>query len=110
MKIKDFQQLLEEYIGALGRANSEAAKAYLFLEFVRGVFKGVKLNAGTPEELELEKFIKSNNTILIKGRIDARLGNLIIEFETHLSESKINESTSQLKRYTSILWNNEGTT
>jgi hypothetical protein len=47
----------------------------------------------------------------VKGRMDARLGNLVIEFETDImSERKINEATSQLRKYTSILWNNEGTT
>ncbi|MFZ0510777.1 MAG: hypothetical protein WAM14_04150 [Candidatus Nitrosopolaris sp.] len=41
------------------------------------------------------KFNKSNKTILIRGRMDARLGNLIIEFETNIiSERKISEATS----------------
>lgn len=41
------------------------------------------------------KFNKSNKTILIRGRMDARLGNLIIEFETNIiSERKFSETTS----------------
>ena len=83
--LKEFKKTLEEYKISVGRANSEATKAYSFLEFIRDTFKNAKLSAGTPKELELEKFITSNKTVLIKGRMDARLGNLIIEFETDIS-------------------------
>jgi hypothetical protein len=39
----------------------------------------------------------------MRGRIDALLGNLIIEFEKDLNERKKDEATVQLKKYSSIL-------
>ncbi len=108
MDIKDFEQRLKSYTFEVAKANNEATKAYVFLEFIHDVFREVQVD--NPHKLypALEKSIKSEKTLLIKGRVDAILGNLIIEFESNLKERKIEESTGQLKRYTAILWNNEG--
>lgn len=109
MDIKEFEQRLKKYTFDVAKASDrEATKAYLFLEFVREVFRDVSVD--NPHKLypDLEKYIKSEKTLVIKGRMDVFLGNLIIEFESNLKERKIEESTGQLKRYTAILWNNKG--
>lgn len=46
--------------------------------------------------------------MLIRGRTDAILGNLIIEFEFKLTRHATSEAEKQLKNYTAILWNNKG--
>lgn len=104
-KTNDFEKRLLEYFAEVSRANTEPAKAFLFLEFVRGVFK--KVNIDHLERLypQLEKYIKvKKGAIVVAGRIDALLGNLIIEFETKLSKEKLEEAKEQLKKYTAILW------
>jgi hypothetical protein len=108
MEISQFRKRLQQYTYEAEAANSEATKAFLFLEFIRDVFSDIQ--ADNPHNLypELEKQIKSKKTVLIKGRIDAFLGNLIIEFESSLKESKREEALEQLKRYTAIIWNNKG--
>ncbi len=87
-------------------------KAFYFLEFVRSVFRNSDsaLVANTPHKVfpDLERYIKSEKTVIVKGRVDAFLGNLIIEFEGNLRQAKMEEATRQLKQYTSILWNNHG--
>lgn len=100
-----FQKSLEKYLEDAQRANSEASKAYLFLEFSRGVFK--QINADYLEKLfpVLEKHLTTKaKTLIVKGRIDAFLGNLIIEFKKALDQKSLDEAESELRRYVSILW------
>lgn len=40
---------------------------------------------------DLERSIKSDKLLLVKGRIDAVLGNLMIEFEANLKGRKLEE-------------------
>jgi len=110
LELSEFKNRLEKYISETSTSTGEATKAYFFLEFIRDVFKDV--TSDKPHKLypKLEKSIKSEKTILIKGRADAIIGNLIIEFEKNLKERKIIESEEQLQRYTSILWNEIGVT
>lgn len=100
----DFEERFTEYLSNVSKATSEPSKTYLFLNFVSNVFRGV--NASYAEELipELEKYIKvKHGTIVVAGRVDVFLGNLIIEFESDLS-SKLQESEDQLRKYVAILW------
>lgn len=104
-----FQKWLEEYLVDVQRANSEASKAFLFLEFSRGVFK--QIDADYLEKLFpiLEKHITAKaKTLVVKGRIDAFLGNLIIEFKKVLDRKSLDEAESELRRYISILWTQQG--
>ncbi len=104
-----FQKWLEEYLVDVQQANSEASKAFLFLEFSRGVFK--QIDADYLEKLFpiLEKHITAKaKTLVVKGRIDAFLGNLIIEFKRVLDRKSLDEAESELRRYISILWTQQG--
>ena len=101
----EFKKKFDEYKAEVAQATSESTKAFLFLEFVRKIFGG--LNADYAERMmpELEKFVRmEQGTVIIKGRIDALLGNLIIEFERELDEYGKEEAESQLKRYFAALW------
>ena len=101
----NFDKSLGLYLKDIERANSEASKAYLYLEFARGVFR--QLDADYLEKLfpVLEKHLKSKaKTVVVKGRIDAFLGNLIIEFKKKLDKKSLEEAESELRRYISILW------
>jgi len=99
-----FEQKINTYKQAVVRQNTETTKAFLFLEFVRTVFGDIK--AGHLETLmpQLEKFVKvKQGTIIVRGRIDALLGNLVIEFKQQLDEASLAESKEQLKKYLSVL-------
>jgi len=105
--VPGFKRALQGYLRNVRRAHSEPSKAFRFLSFVRDTFKDV--NADYAEELwpELEKYVRhKHGTVLVKGYIDALLGNLIIEFESDL-DKKLEEAISQLKRYVAVLWSNE---
>lgn len=100
----EFEKKFEEYLDNISKATTEPSKTYLFLKFVSDVFGGI--NADYAEKLlpELEKYIKvKHGTVAVTGRVDVFLGNLIIEFESNLTNT-LQEAEDQLKRYIAILW------
>jgi len=100
-----FAERLKKYLQDVSQAGSEAGKAFLFLEFIRDVFKQV--DAQYLEKLypDLEKHLSGKaKTLVVKGRVDAFLGNLIIEFKKLLDENSLETASSELQRYVSILW------
>jgi len=100
----NFAGRLAKYLYDISRAGSEAGRAFHFLEFVRGIYKEVDMEYLERLHPDLEKHIKlKNKTLMVRGRVDAFLGNLIIEFEQNLDVGKLEEARSQLKRYVSIL-------
>jgi hypothetical protein len=89
MEIEEFKDRLIKYSSDSTLANHESTKTFLFLEFMRTIFEEIEkgdVKANLPHNLypDLERSIKSNNVVLVRGRIDALLGNLIIEFENNL--------------------------
>jgi len=105
-----FDKQLEQYLDDVERANSEASKAYLFYEFSRNVFR--QINVEYLEKLfpVLEKHLATkSSTLVVRGRVDAFLGNLIIEFKKNLDKKKLDEAESELRRYISILWTQQKT-
>ena len=101
---QNFQQRIETYTRTVVQQNTETAKAFLFLEFVRAVFGGIKADYLETLVPQLEKFVKlKQGTVLIKGRIDALLGNLVIEFKQQLDEASLEQAKTQLKKYLSVL-------
>jgi len=106
----NFEESLKRYLEEVTLANSEPSKAYLFLEFLRNTFKQV--NTDYLEKLfpVLEKYLRGKaKTLVVKGRVDAFLGNLIIEFKKNLDENSQKEAESELRRYISILWTEQKT-
>src|SRR5437879_10646149 len=101
----NFSVRLAQYLSDVSRAGSEAGRAFHFLEFVRAVYKQVDMEYLERLYPDLEKHIKlKQKTLMVRGRVDAFLGNLIIEFEQRLDIAKLEEARSQLKRYIAILW------
>jgi len=104
----NFAERLKRYLDGVQKAGSEAGKAFHFLEFVRDVFK--QLDMGYLEKLypELEKYIKfRSKTLMVRGRPDAFLGNIIIEFKMKLDKESLHEAENELKKYVAILWSRQ---
>lgn len=101
----DFARQLSTYLTEAKRANSEASKAYLFLELSRSIFKQISVDYLEKLFPVLEKHLATKaKTLVVRGRVDAFLGNLIIEFKRTLDSKSLEEATSELRRYVSILW------
>ena len=93
-----FGKQFEKYINDVTRANTEGAKAFLFLEFIRKVFGVDAIIAKIIPELEKQVKFKEN-VVIVRGRADALLGNLIIEFKDKLTELKLEDAEEQLRKY-----------
>lgn len=104
----DFSERLERYLKDTKEAHTEASKAFLFLEFIRDVFSDADIKQMHNLFPYLEKYLKKKEGILaVKGRADALLGNLIIEFKDELTQQKLDNAKEELKKYVSIIWSNE---
>lgn len=76
--------------------------------FIRDTFSTVESNQAHRLLPFLEEHVKvKKGTVAINGRIDARLGNVLIEFKTDL-KADLDDAKSQLKRYISAIWTNQG--
>jgi N-6 DNA Methylase len=107
--VRKFASRLAQYIAEARAANSEPGRALAFLHMLRSTFEEVQ--AGSPGSLvpELEKRVTIHEgSLLAVGRIDALLGNLIIEFKLDLEPTPLRDAIDQLKRYVSALWSIEG--
>ena len=106
---RGFDDKLDTYLSQIRQANSEAAKLFSFLHFALGVFESIKADTIGKMFPELERSLSgAANAVAIRGRVDAFLGNVLIEFKTSLSERARMEAESQLRRYISILWSQQG--
>ncbi|MEK6690078.1 MAG: N-6 DNA methylase [Nitrospirota bacterium] len=100
---QNISQKFKEYIEQISQLNTEPAKAQRFLILLKDIFENV--DAGFVEDYlhGVEKYVSiKQKDIILRGKIDALYGNLIIEFEKDLRKS-LNEAAQQLKRYTSYL-------
>lgn len=92
-----------EYLVDLPNYTTEQSIAQRFLGFLRDAFGGARVGRARDIYPELEQYV-SDSAIAVRGRMDARLGNLIIEFKRDLARF-LGEAQDQLKRYTAALWN-----
>lgn len=100
-----FEQRLTQYKADIERANTEHSRAYLFLELVRQTFGSISSDYAERLLPELESSIRiKEGTVVIRGRIDALLSNLIIEFKKHLDRDSIEEAQEQLRKYIAALY------
>ncbi|HLA48344.1 MAG TPA: hypothetical protein VJ084_03865, partial [Nitrospinota bacterium] len=100
---QDISHKLKEYIEQVSSLNTESAKTQRFLILLKDLFGNVSVNFVEDYLHGVEKYISvKQKDIILRGRIDALYGNLIIEFEKDLRKS-LNEALEQLKRYTSYL-------
>jgi type I restriction-modification system DNA methylase subunit len=104
----NFAERLRRYLQDIAKAGSEAGRAFLFLEFIRDIFKQADIQYLEKLYPELEKYIKlKSRTLVVRGRPDAFLGNLIIEFKEKLVSPSLDDAESELKRYVAILWSKQ---
>jgi hypothetical protein len=81
----NFAERLGRHLRDIDKAGSEAGRAFLFLEFIRYTFKQADIRYLEELYPYLERYIKlKSRTLVVRGRPDAFLGNLIIEFKEKL--------------------------
>jgi hypothetical protein len=105
----DIQKTLsiQNYTKEISHLNTESAKAQRFLLLLKEAFGDVNANFVEDYLQGVEKYVKTKKKdVLLKGKIDALYGNLIIEFEKDLKKT-FPEVMEQLKRYTACLWSEE---
>jgi hypothetical protein len=106
----NFEERLHQYRREISRQSTEAGKAYLFLEFIRAVFSTINADHVSRLYPEIERSIRyESRTLAIRGRIDAFLGNVIIEFKMQMGEPYLEQARNELKRYVATLWSLSGT-
>jgi len=96
-------QTIKGYVEQVSQQTTESAKAQRFLILLKDLFGDVE--AGFIEDYlqGVEKYVSvRRKDILLRGRIDALYGNLIIEFERDLRK-KLGDAQRQLKHYLSCL-------
>lgn len=103
-----FADSLDDYLERAHKANSEAALGHHFLTFIQDTFD--TLNSAEADDLLpfLEEHVATEGAaVAIQGRIDARLGNVIIEFKTDL-DSYQSDAEEQLREYITAVWSEQG--
>jgi len=103
-----FSERFHRYINEVSRANTEPVKAFLLLEFIWSTFGRISADYADNLFPDLDRYVRyKGGTVAVKGRIDALLGNLMIELERDPG-TKLMEAKDQLRKYTAILWSTEG--
>src|SRR6266571_1629326 len=104
-----FRQRLPGYLQEVRQANTEAGKAFAFLTFIRQVFADIDADTASRLIPQLERHVAvRSGTLIVKGRIDALLGNLVIEFKVSLDEARLTDAVGQLRKYVTALWAIDG--
>lgn len=96
-----YSDKIRDYLKAAKTANTHTGKLIAFSELLKSVF-GV-------ESYEIvqnvEQYVKSGGLMILKGRMDMRLGQTIIEFKVNLTK-ELGAGKEEIKRYTAILRKN----
>ena len=105
----NFSERLKRYLDDVHRAGSEVGKSFLYLEFVRDTFRQIDMDYLERLYPELEKYFKfKSKTLLVRGKSDAFLSNVVIEFKMELTKTAREEAENELRRYVAILWSKQG--
>lgn len=106
--LDDFEEDLGSYLDNIDTANSEATLGHYFLTFVQDTFSTLDSNRADRMMPYLEEYVRTKKaTVAIGGRIDAHMGNVLLEFKTDL-ESDLDDAKSQLRQYITAIWQNQG--
>lgn len=108
---KEYQSALGQYTFDVSSAENEAAKATRFYMFLPQIYQAIRPEYADRvfRELKIERSVvdriaSRKKTLIVRGRIDSTLGNVIFEFEKDLSKTHM-EALEQLRQYTAALWN-----
>jgi len=104
----EFSERLAQYLVETNKVHTEASKAHYFLIFIRDIFSDIDAKYSYQLFPYLENYLRNKKgTLGIRGRADALLGNLIIEFKDELTVGKLKTAKEELTKYISIIWSNE---
>lgn len=106
----EFEGRLNQYLNQARKVSTHQSIAYHFLRFIQDEFESAESGHANDLFPYLEQYLKrtdTKGTVAVKGRADALLGNLIIEFKTNFEE-EFEDAKSQLKKYISVIWDQEG--
>ncbi|MDG7021664.1 MAG: hypothetical protein JRN23_07010, partial [Nitrososphaerota archaeon] len=89
--LRELEAELPQYIERIHEARSQPAKEIAFSHFIERAF-GIK-----PEELVMEVPV-SSKLFLVRGRVDAVFGNILMEFKVSLRR-ELDDAKAELKKY-----------
>ncbi len=103
-----WNQVIPQYLQEVEPLHSESSRSHRFAALLQEL-----LGLSEPGFIEsyssgIEKSLKvRQKDRILKGRADNLFGNLLIEFEANIPKTQ-KEAEEQLRRYTAILWSQEG--
>jgi len=95
-------EMVRSYLQTAKAANTHTGKLIAFSELLKSVF-GVSSYDIVPN---VEQYVKTGGIMILKGRMDMRLGQTIIEFKIDLAR-ELDTAIEEIERYTAILRNND---
>jgi len=95
-----YQEKMAEYLRTVDAAHRHTGKVVAFSELLK-LFFGV---SSYEIVQNVEQYIKAGGLIVLKGRMDMRLGKTIIEFKVDLSR-ELDTAIEEIERYSTILKN-----
>lgn len=101
MSQTSYTDRIKEYLQAAKNANTHPGKLIAFSDLLKGVF-----GVSSYEVVQnVEQYIKSGKLMVLKGRMDLRLGQTIMEFKLDLGK-ELEDAVEEIERYTAILRKN----
>lgn len=99
---------MNEYLDNARTANSEATQGHYFLNFIQSTFSTLDSSQAHRMLPYLEEYVRTKKaTVAIGGRIDAHMGNVLLEFKTDLKKD-LDDAKDQLRQYITAIWQNQG--
>jgi type I restriction-modification system DNA methylase subunit len=99
--MSQYHETIKEYILAAKNAHTHAGKMVAFSELLKSIF-----GVSSYEIVQnIEQYVKTGGLMHLKGRMDMRLGQTIIEFKIDLSK-ELDTGKEEIERYTTILRKN----
>src|SRR4030066_2247705 len=99
--MSQYIEKIKEYVLAAKNAHTHAGKMVAFSELLKSIF-----GVSSYEIVQnIEQYVKTGGLIILKGRMDMRLGQTIMEFKIDLSK-ELTTGKEEIERYTAILRKN----
>jgi SAM-dependent methyltransferase len=92
---------IKDYLQATAHANTHTGKLIAFSELLKSVF-GV---SSFEIVQNVEQYVKTGGLLVLKGRMDLRLGQTVIEFKIDLAR-ELGTGVEEIERYAAILKKN----
>jgi len=96
-----YGEIIGEYLQTTEAAHTHTGKLIAFSELLKAIF-GVSSYEIVPN---VERYVKTGGLMVLKGRMDMRLGQTIVEFKIDLAR-EFDTAIEEIERYTAILRKN----